>query len=189
MGVRSHRGSRRRRQPPLAGAAVSAREALMVSSTVLSTCGTYEYEFRRSWDPTLPQALFVMLNPSMDDYDKGRDGRTTERCKNFARSWGCGGVVFANVLALRSTSPAGLLTAADPVGPDNDRVLHRLVDELDGAPLVAGWGASYPFQHRGRVDQVRQLLRDRGAWCLGKTKTGEPSHPLYVRGSAELVPL
>lgn len=158
-------------------------------SSMLSDCGAYEYEFRLTWEPTLPPVLFVMLNPSMDDYEKGRDGRTTERCKSFARAWGRGGVVFANVFALRSTSPEGLLVAADPIGPENDAVLRRLVSELEDSLLVAGWGASYPGQYRDRVDLVRRQLRHHGAQCLGKTTHGEPRHPLYVKGSTPLVPL
>lgn len=156
---------------------------------MLSDCAAYEYEFRLTWEPTLPPVLFVMLNPSLDDYERGRDGRTTERCKNFARAWGGGGVVFANVFALRSTSPDGLLVAADPIGPENDAVLRRLLSELKGSPLVAGWGASYPGRYRDRIEAVRRLLRLYGARCLGKTASGEPRHPLYVKGSTPLVPL
>lgn len=168
---------------------MSVAESHVTRSTMLSECGAYEYEFRMTWEPTHPQVLFVMLNPSMDDYEKGRDGRTTERCKSFARAWGCGGVVFANVFALRSTSPEGLINAADPIGPENDAVLQRLLVELKDSPLVAGWGASYPGQHRDRIETVRRLLRVHGAQCLGKTASGEPRHPLYVKGSTPLTPL
>ena len=57
-------------------------------STLLSECGAYEYEFSLAWEPTLQPVLFVMLNSNTDDYERRHDGRTTERCKSFARTWG-----------------------------------------------------------------------------------------------------
>jgi hypothetical protein len=41
-----------------------------------------------------------------------------------------------------------------------------------------------------RRDHVVECLRDEGVElrCLGQTSTGDPRHPLYVRGDEEPVP-
>lgn len=159
---------------------------------VLSDCERYEYTFRRVWNPDLPLSLWIMLNPSMitplrGDHPTVADGPTVRRCAEFARKWGCGGIVTGNVFAYRATKPKDLRSCDDPVGPDNDEMLTRLLDE--SKVVVAAWGASFPSRHAARVGEVRDLLRARGAQCLGTTSAGHPRHPLYVAGITERVPL
>jgi hypothetical protein len=159
---------------------------------ILSDCETYEYEFRRVWEPRAPLALWIMLNPSMIDPSPGdlptvADGLTVARCAGFSRQWGCGGLVTGNVFAYRATDPEQLKLCADPVGPDNDATLHRLLDEA--TVVIAAWGASFPSRYAGRVREVRNLLRFTGAQCLGSTAEGQPRHPSRLPRTTQLVPL
>lgn len=148
----------------------------MERTAVLSDDGNYRYVLSRRWGPG-PAALFVMLNPSTADATA--DDPTIRRCIGFARTWGLNALIVANLYALRSTDPAALWTATEPVGPNNDRTLAKqllLADHI-GSPVIAAWGA------HARADRVRHVLGLPGAdrlQCLGRNKDGSPKHPLYL---------
>ncbi|MGN6609338.1 MAG: DUF1643 domain-containing protein [Jatrophihabitans sp.] len=159
---------------------------------VLSDCERYEYAFRRVWDSTKPLALWIMLNPSNITpvsgwTDISADGPTVARCVAFSKGWGCGGMMTGNIFAYRATKPDDLKQCEEPIGPDNDATLQRLLDEA--SVVIAGWGASFPRVHSARVREVHDMLQARGAHCLGRTAEGHPRHPLYVRGTTPRVPL
>lgn len=125
-----------------------------------------------------------MLNPSIAD--SLIDDPTIQRCVGYARSWGCGGIAVTNLFAFRSTDPAALKAAPDPVGPDND--LHILAAARSSAIVVVAWGA-----HPGiavRVQIVRDLLARAGVplHCLALTKGGHPGHPLFLKGDLKPTP-
>lgn len=157
-------------------------DLFQISSAAISTCGTYRHWLRRRWDigPTMG---FIMLNPSTADADN--DDPTIRRCISFARREGCGGILVANLFQLRATDPSALATHPDPFGPHADHVLLDVAGESDG-PLVAAWGAhSFAAERAAYVTAMIGIH----CVCLGKTKDGHPRHPLYVRGTAPLVPL
>lgn len=153
-------------------------------STIISICGQYRYKLAR--DPaddyaTRGPALFIMLNPSTAD--ALLDDPTIRRCRGFAKTWDCAGIVVANLYALRATNPVDLWTHPDPVGPDNDVMLEALIREHE--TIVCAWGAN--AQH-GRVDIVRKMFhRLSRPMCLGTTKDGSPRHPLYIRADQPLI--
>lgn len=149
------------------------------SDALFSDCGTYRYRLCRRWG-TGSVATFVMLNPSTADAIV--DDRTIGRCISYARSWGLSGLEVVNLYAFRSTDPKGLWAeGVDPVGPENDRHIEVVALEAAwrGAPIVAAWGGS------ARPDRVRQVLNipnmDR-LTVLSLIKSGEPGHPLYLKG-------
>lgn len=153
-----------------------------MSSAVLSGCGTYRYRLGRTWDPALPGACFVMLNPSTADARV--DDPTIRRCVGFARNMGAGWLTVVNLFALRSTDPRALASHTDPIGPENDA---HIVDAAGRATVViAAWGADRFAP--ARAEAVRHLLAPRALHALGVTKDGAPRHPLYLRGDAELAP-
>lgn len=143
----------------------------------LSECGTYRYALWRTWGPGRT-VMWIMLNPSTADAHQ--DDPTVRRCQSFSREWGYDGIVVANLFALRATEPKALYKHKEPVGPDNDRVLRNLAGASD--LVVAAWG-THGF-YRGREASVRTMLRHQGTVvvCLGRTKSGSPRHPLYVKG-------
>jgi hypothetical protein len=154
----------------------------------LSECGQYEWTYTRRWAEG-PGLTFVGLNPSLIDVDPAldADGPTIYRMQAFAIREGFGALRTLNLYALRSTAPAGLWLADDPVGSQNDAYLVRYLDEAVrlSQPVVACWGAN------ARLSRARQVvdLVPRVDWrCLGLTAEGHPRHPLYVRGTTPLTP-
>ncbi len=146
--------------------------------------GSYRYRLWRTLEEvrTTKRVLFVMLNPSTAD--EHRDDPTLRRCIGFAKQWGFRRVDVCNLFAYRSSSPRVLRTAVDPVGPLNDGVLREVAAEA--ALTVVAWGADGKLGRRG--DYVAAtVLRKRALYCLGRTRSGEPRHPLYVPRSAELI--
>lgn len=98
---------------------------------------------------------------------------------------------MVNLYAYRATKPADLWRAADPVGPDTDTYLSAVARRavVDGAPLIAAWGA---HARQDRVDAVLALLDHHEALphltALDVTKDGAPRHPLYLPATARPQP-
>jgi len=154
-------------------------------SAVFSLDRVHRYALAREWDAARPPAVFVMLNPSTADafiMDP-----TVTRCRGFAITWGCGGLLVLNAFALRSTDPRRLRTHPDPVGVDNDRVISAVLDAGEVGPVTVAWGSDPTLLRSGRAGQLLTLLREHGLHpqCLGMTKDGHPRHPLYVRGDTQ----
>ncbi len=119
-----------------------------------------------------------MLNPSTAD--AFQLDPTNRRCVGFAQAWGYGSMVTTNIFAFRSTAPAGLRTAADAIGPENDDAILSAATSAD--LVIAAWGTHGELQGRG--DEVREMLVGAGIalHALRVTKAGHPGHPLYVAG-------
>jgi hypothetical protein len=153
----------------------------MKSSAILSTCGTYRYELRRTWNASKPAVLFIGLNPSTADAD--REDGTSRVCLNYARRWRFGTLLIGNLFALRSRFPQVLKAATDPIGPHNDEFLRRL--ESEAALVVCAWGD--PGSMFDRDKQVLASLSE--PHCLIRLKSGRPGHPLYKAASLRPIPL
>lgn len=152
----------------------------------ISECGRYRTLLWRGVAGSQAPLVFVMLNPSTADATE--DDPTIRRCRGFARREGAGGIVVVNLSPWRATDPAQLELAHK----DGHDVLHT--DENRRAMLAArslgafvvAWGAGI----RPWMDGAARMARTIGAdsvRCFGKTKTGEPRHPLMLRWDAPLV--
>lgn len=142
----------------------------------ISDDGVYRYELHRVWDVALPYCMFLLLNPSTAD--GLNNDPTVGRCVGYAKSWGYGGMRMGNLFGFRARFPSDMFGAEDPVGPENDEWLLKMVR---GAGLVvAAWGAL--GGHLGRdIDVMRLLEGKTKLHCLKTTKEGHPGHPLYLR--------
>ena len=155
----------------------------MIYPTVFSENRIYRYTLWREW-PLLAshgRVMFIGLNPSTAD--EMRNDPTVSRCISFAKRWGFGGMCMANIFAFRATDPAMMLSAIDPVGPENDRYLRECFERC--STVIAAWGNH--GEHLKRGDAVRQMFS--GMLCLGKTKSGHPKHPLYLNAKTIPYPL
>jgi len=152
----------------------------MLRSATFSSCRTFRYSLSRIWKPRLSKVMFVGLNPSTAD--ENEDDPTVRRCIGFARKWNCGGLILVNLFAYRSTDPAGLLQAADPIGPANDRYILKSASAA--GRIVLAWGTRGGLLERD--EHILSLLPT--AHCLGITKDGCPKHPLYLAGNTRLRP-
>jgi hypothetical protein len=146
------------------------------SVAVYSDCERYRYLLTRTWDPSGPKLLFVMLNPSTAT--ERQNDPTVERCERRARALGFGAFRVTNIFAWRDTDPAAMRAAIDPVGPGNDAAIRQSVMWAD--MIIAAWGTHGAHLERG--PEVEALLRGAGRplHVLGLTQTGHPKHPLYI---------
>lgn len=153
-------------------------------AAIISQCGLYRYTLTRRWGAG-GTVNWVMLNPSRADAEV--DDNTTVRCTNFSRSWGYGGLAVTNLFAFRSTDPKRLLTAADPIGPENDDHIRAQAEAAD--LIVCAWGDP-PARLKGRAVQVLALVFALDALhCLCRTASGQPGHPLRLRADLRPAPM
>jgi len=147
----------------------------MHRTAIFSRCKKYRYVLTRKWNAELPPVLFVALNPSIAD--ETIDDPTVRRCVSFAREWGYGGILIANLFAFRSSDPRKLTSTDDPIGPRNDWWLSRL--SAESAITIAAWGTHGALSNRA----VAVLPSLRNVHHLGLTRDGHPRHPLYLPGT------
>jgi hypothetical protein len=163
------------------------------SGAFLSDDRRYRYALWRVWGEG-PPALFIGLNPSTAD--EHANDPTIRRCIGFARLWGCGGLLMANLYAWRATKPRTLEDVDRVISEDQQLVpvsfdpagLPAMRNDLVTLALahaakitIACWGA-WPGPCKNRPDNVRALLATAGdLHVLGRTADGAPRHPLYMR--------
>lgn len=152
----------------------------------------YRYRLWRIWNPALPRALFILMNPSTAD--EVRNDPTIERCYRRVMAWRrrgllFGGIEVCNVFAWRETDsrllPRLIAAGLDIVGPDNDFHIESAARAAD--LIVCGWGQPGNLLGRGR--RVLELLEGRELHALAINADGTPQHPLYIGYDAELLPL
>lgn len=152
----------------------------MNKGAIISECGQYRYQLWRIWNPDKPTVLFICLNPSTADANI--DDPTVRRLIGFAGKWGFGGFYLGNLFSYRSTSPVHMRVHIEPIGPENDHHLQLLASKC--TRIVFAWGNDGNLHERS--GQIAEMFP--GAFCLGKTNSGQPKHPLYLSKSTELIP-
>jgi hypothetical protein len=149
-----------------------------VVSAVFSECQQYRYQLREIWDPTRPLVLWLLMNPSVAC--TAFSDPTLRKTGRFARDWGYGGQLVGNVHAYRATDKRRLLDVADPVGPDNDRMIQEMAAQANTVVLAYG---QPPNALRSRAPEVVALLRNHPKLChlrLAEDEDRTPIHPLYL---------
>lgn len=150
--------------------------------------GRYRYRLWRVLDHGSDRLGWVMLNPSTAS--ASTDDPTIRRCLGFALRWGFGSIEVVNLYAFRSMQPRILRAAikehGEPyaIGPRADEYLVAACGNCK--TMIAAWGTQ-SFA-AARAKSVASLLRTHhpNVLCLGRTETGQPSHPLYL--SNDIVP-
>lgn len=152
------------------------------NDAVISDCGSYRYLLRRAWDAKKPRVLYIMLNPSTADAQK--DDATIRSCVRLASGLGYGSMEVVNVFAWRATKPDELLLVSDPAGPQNEDHVRLALDRCD-IPICA-WGAWPPAQEASTYIRNAIRVARPAAFCFGKTASGAPKHPLYIKSGTPL---
>lgn len=149
------------------------------SWATVSDDGLYRYDLGRFWGDADRLALWVMLNPSTADASE--DDPTIRRVRGFSRIWGFGGCVVVNLFALRTTKPEHLLDHPDPSGSMNVEKIRLWMEDRRVGAVVCAWGAGWRKLDlpRPNVEGKARFL-GKSTVCLGRTKAGDPRHPLYV---------
>lgn len=139
----------------------------------------YRYALWRIWNEDRPIVGFIGLNPSTANERK--DDPTIRRVTRYAADWGYGGLYMLNLFAYISPYPKDLETAQDPLG-ENDSWLSHYIPLCEKVVYV--WG-SFP-----QADARAKVIIERypGGQCLGKSKMGNPLHPLYLPVGLEPIP-
>jgi hypothetical protein len=148
------------------------------NGATLSADRKYRYRLWRSLGRGAGAVTFIMLNPSTAD--ETEDDPTIRRCLAFAKMWGHKSLDVVNLFAFRATNPKELAKAEDPIGPENDRVIERVI--TDASLVIAAWGVHGALN--GRDDDVIRMVQPTGKLhYLRFTKAKHPSHPLYLPGT------
>jgi len=155
------------------------------------------------YSPTPRICLWGMVNPSTADATA--NDHTIRKITGYCARWGFTRFRVVNLYAYRSkdidllsflekqdamsASLVGVKTfpPTDIVGPDNDR--HIREQAVFASEIIVAWGAraKMPPSAKERIPHVLGLLR--GAtlgviprvapiFCIGRTKSGDPKHPL-----------
>lgn len=146
-----------------------------------SPCRKYRYHLWRCWGDSARRVVFIGLNPSTAD--ESQDDPTIRRCIDFARRWEFGALDMLNVYGWRSTDPRALLDVEEPVGPENDVTIARVV--RTAGRTVMAWG-SHAMLKRILAPRAIELRRDLEGMelhelgHLGRNADGQPKHPLYL---------
>lgn len=139
----------------------------------------YRYALWRIWIENKPIVGFIGLNPSTANEHK--DDPTIRRVMRYAADWGYGGLYMLNLFAFVTPYPKDLETAPDPQGM-NDYWIEEYRKQCE--KLIYVWG-SFP-QAAARAKEI--IERYPGGYCLGKSKMGNPLHPLYLPVGLEPIP-
>lgn len=159
-----------------------------LASATFSPCGSYRYSLWRRLPEIIGGPLvWLMLNPSTADAT--RDDPTIRKVLGFTRRGGYGAALVVNLFAMRSTDPRIVRDRlAEAEGPDNR---SAVLEAASQGPVVCAWGAQ-PWA-RSQAERVVGWLREAASpvrlLCLGRTKDGDPIHPLMPSYDAHpLVP-
>ncbi|MDD5475481.1 MAG: DUF1643 domain-containing protein [Syntrophales bacterium] len=144
----------------------------------------YRHALWRKWNSGKPYLLFVGLNPSTAT--EVTDDPTIRRVVRFARDNGYGGIYVGNLFSIVSSDPSVLIDRSKTAGllyEPGDTVLIQIRDKC--AATLVGWG-TFGEKCGKRPADVLSLV-GKPVYCLGKTKSGEPKHPLYLRADTPFI--
>ena len=160
-------------------------------SAEISVCGSYRYRLERltqAQHAARKTMAVVMVNPSTANAVV--DDATIRKVQGFALRHGAHRVIVGNLFAFRATDIKALRTAADPIGPDNDRHLEQILRDAD--LHIVAWGplAKLPPHLRNRWHEVFAIADRVGCslHCLGTARDGQPRHPLMLSYETSLDP-
>jgi len=151
----------------------------MKTDAILSKDRKYRYVLSRIWDETKPTVMIIGLNPSTAD--ETENDPTIIRCIDFAKSWGYGGVYMLNLFGFRATKPTDMFKAEEPIGQDNDKYIEEYSKICD--KVICAWGNDGSYKNRTK----EILSKIENTYYLKLNQTGEPAHPLYLKG--DLIPI
>lgn len=148
-------------------------------SAVFSPDMLYRYELERQ-GVGIGTTAVIMVNPSTADADL--DDATIRKVRGFGRVYYLGRLLIGNLFAYRATDIKKLREVDDPIGPDNDWHIDKMLRESDRVLFAWGRLSKLPAAFRTRWTSVYELAKNAGhnPLCLGVGKDGHPRHPLML---------
>lgn len=153
---------------------------------IISDCGRYRYRLERD-GPGHGATAIIMVNPSTADAET--DDATIRKLKGFGERNQWGRLIVGNLFALRATDVRELSKVEDPVGPENDDWLWRIVCSVDR--IICAWGplSKQPRYHRARWRRAIEIAGSVPLFSIGApAKCGHPKHPLMLPYDSPIVP-
>jgi hypothetical protein len=120
---------------------------------------------------------------------------------NFCSRWNYKNIYVINLFGLISKSSSQLSKSLDPVGEKNDLVISKVLEfwrKNINCDLWLGWGDKGKLYRRDL--EVLKLIKSfsnlksydnnhfKRVLCLGRSKKGNPRHPLYMPKQSFLRP-
>lgn len=141
------------------------------SGAEFSACRKYRYKLWRIWDENLPKAMCIGLNPSTANSED--NDQTINYLIKMLRKLGYGGFYMMNLFAWISSRPQDLLTCADPLAENEDKL--KEVEEICDDVIIC-WG-----NFKQAKDRIKEVLPNYpNAKCFGVNQNGTPQHPLAL---------
>ncbi|NBB37679.1 DUF1643 domain-containing protein [Sphingobium yanoikuyae] len=155
---------------------------------IISSCGQYRYRLERQTCPGDWKTAVIMVNPSTAD--AVQDDATIRKLIGFGHRNRWGRVIVGNLFAYRATDVRELGKAIDPIGPENDDHLMKIMAESD--QVIFAWGpiAKVPRKWRFRYLDVAGIASRAGLepMCIGPVaKCGHPKHPLMLSYASQIM--
>ena len=141
-------------------------------SAVFSDDKKYRYQLYRMWEPSLDKVAFIMLNPSVANVTD--DDPTTNRCIEFAKKFGYGGLYIVNLYAYVDTVKEHLrgLPLEEARGPENIAHIENVLSKVNCVVYAYGTAIVEPGPE---PEWLKAMVKE--PYCLEKTKDGFPHHP------------
>ena len=155
-------------------------------SAIISDCGEYRYRLEREGRGAGATAV-IMVNPSTADAE--RDDHTIRKLRGFGERNLWGRLIVGNLFAYRATDVRELARVTDPVGPENDDWLWRIVCSVDR--IICAWGplSKQPKYHRNRWRRFVRIAGNAPMFSIGPlAKGGMPKHPLMLGYDNPILP-
>ena len=152
-----------------------------------SDCEKFRYSleitFGNNLIPHVSPAMvaWVALNPSTATEQV--DDPTVLRIKNRSVALGFTSMTMLNLYAYRATDPRDMIEAGYPVGEETDKIIRSVC--LRAAKVILCYGN---HGQRERVDELFRILDGIQCHALKVSKSGRPSHPLYLPMSLQPEP-
>lgn len=151
-----------------------------LGAAVFSPCKTYRYRLERAAPSEAqggPVLGFIMVSPATAD--EWNDDQTIRMVRLFGTRHDYVRILVGNIFAYRSKDIGKLKDVADPVGPENDAHLARIMREAD--QCYVAWGAEnkLPETLRGRWREVVKIADQVGVQALlpRPHRRGPPTSP------------
>lgn len=156
---------------------------------VISPCRRYRYRLERPAPFGDFCTAVIMVNPSTADATE--NDATIRKLLGFRDRRGWGNLIVGNLFAYRATDVRELAGEADPIGPDNDYHLRRMIG--DAQQVVVAWGpvTKQPKALRDRWKVVANIAQPLGKPLLSigaPAKCGHPRHPLMLAYEEPILP-
>lgn len=102
----------------------------------------YRHWLSRTWDPDLPVALVIGINPhkATESQDDGMTGFLTRLLRGLEGEYSCGGFILVNCFDYRDRTPHTLLEVEQPSSRKNTRTIGQMLKKCDF--VIASWGTT-----------------------------------------------